>query len=390
MPDICRFLQENVSVISKFGNNVFATPNIPVKKVNGAINGHRFSGSPDSVIAIYDCTLLGGGEDGLLFTSTHVSFREPFSAPNMVAYYDIAAIEFLPRLIGGAIKLSLKDGRYVLSENLNCDYKRLAELLRSCAEYVGKYKESRPLAPIKVIGVAKMETVPTEVAQDEGVSVGAILAGAVVGVLAVAAAPFTGGGSVLGAATLAGSLAGAGGLAAAAGVAGAAAGAGLANQQRKQVAESSFRLAQERVVAEYATKTAALQEALSKAAQRFQEHNEFNNFVLCLIAVGASMAACDGNVHLEEQSQLREFALGIVSTKLPPTIEKAVSSLMACPPPFEQAMMYVERLGPDVWPHIDAVLAVVSEADGVLTQEEKDFLVKWAEYKLEHKQGEAV
>ncbi len=47
---------------------------------------------------------------------------------------------------------------------------------------------------------------------------GKILAGAAVGVGAVAAAPFTGGGSLLGAATLASSLAGAGTVAAAAGV----------------------------------------------------------------------------------------------------------------------------------------------------------------------------
>ena len=59
---------------------------------------------------------------------------------------------------------------------------------------------------------------------------GKILAGAAVGVGAVAAAPFTGGGSLLGAATLASSLAGAGTVAAAAGVgvAGAAAGAAWA------------------------------------------------------------------------------------------------------------------------------------------------------------------
>lgn len=384
MADIRDFLRKNVSAIAQ--NKVYIAPNIPANKLKGAIEGHRVSESPESVIAIYDDTALGGGEDGLLFTSTHVSYRMMWNDPEKITYSDIAAVEVKPGFILGAVRVSLKDGTHKLIDNFDKgECERLAALLRSCAECVGECKEKRELVSVAAASIA-----PTEVAQDEGVSVGAILAGAVVGVLAVAAAPFTGGGSVLGAATLAGSLAGAGGLAAAAGVAGAAAGAGLANQQRKQVAETSFQLAQERVAAEYATKTAALQEALSKAAQRFKEHNEFNNFVLCLIAVGASMAACDGNVHLEEQSQLREFALGIVSTKLPPTIEKAVSSLMACPPPFDQAMMYVERLGPDVWPHIDAVLAVVSEADGVLTQEEKDFLVKWAEYKLDHKQGEAV
>ena len=60
-----------------------------------------------------------------------------------------------------------------------------------------------------------------------------IILGAVLGVGAVAAAPFTGGGSVLGAATLAGSLSGFGtGLAAAtAGVVGAALADGMADEE---------------------------------------------------------------------------------------------------------------------------------------------------------------
>lgn len=382
LTNISDILRKGVSEIAH--NSVYVAPNIPPAKLKGAIEGHCFTGSPASVIAICDDTVFGGGEDGFLFTSTHVSYRMVFSDPIKVAYSDIKSIfilsEFSSSLFGsfGKIKILLKNNNYVEFDNLSLNCERLVALLRSCAKYFSE--NSSQLAHDSADGITQ-----TELPEAGEVSVGAVLAGAVVGVLAVAAAPFTGGGSIFGAATLAGSLAGAGGLAAAAGAAGAAAGAGLAKQQRKQVVESSFNLARERVTAEYAAKTAALQEALAKAAVRFQEHNEYNNFILCLIAVGASMAACDGNVHLDEQSQLREFALGIGSSKLPPTIEKAVSSLIANPPPFDQAMIYVERLGPDVWPQIDAVLTVVSEADGMLTAEEKDFLVKWAEYKIEYK-----
>ena len=62
-----------------------------------------------------------------------------------------------------------------------------------------------------------------------------IAAGAAVGVGAIAAAPFTGGGSILGAVTLAGSLAGGGTIAAAtvAGVAGASAGYAMSDKDEK-------------------------------------------------------------------------------------------------------------------------------------------------------------
>lgn len=63
---------------------------------------------------------------------------------------------------------------------------------------------------------------------------GKILGLAALGVGAVAAAPFTGGGSVLGAATLAGSLAGAGAAAAGAGAVGAAAGAALSSNEDEE------------------------------------------------------------------------------------------------------------------------------------------------------------
>ena len=59
-----------------------------------------------------------------------------------------------------------------------------------------------------------------------------VIGGAVIGVGAIAAAPFTGGGSLLGAASLASSLAGAGALAAGAGAAGATAGAVMGRREK--------------------------------------------------------------------------------------------------------------------------------------------------------------
>ena len=69
--------------------------------------------------------------------------------------------------------------------------------------------------------------------------IGKMLGLAALGIGAVAAAPFTGGGSILGAATLAGSLAGAGAIAAAtaAGAAGAGVGYALSRKEEEEEAQ---------------------------------------------------------------------------------------------------------------------------------------------------------
>ena len=78
--------------------------------------------------------------------------------------------------------------------------------------------------------------------------VGHMLLGALLGVGAVAAAPFTGGGSVLGAATLASSLSGLGtGLAAAtAGTVGAAVADGMADEEELSAYNAGYRKAKKK------------------------------------------------------------------------------------------------------------------------------------------------
>ena len=47
----------------------FIAPKIPEKKLNGAIKGMNKDLDPDAVIVIYDSTLFGGAEDGIMFTN---------------------------------------------------------------------------------------------------------------------------------------------------------------------------------------------------------------------------------------------------------------------------------------------------------------------------------
>lgn len=94
--------------------------------------------------------------------------------------------------------------------------------------------------------------------------IGKILGFAALGVGAIAAAPFTGGGSILGAVTLASSLAGAGVLATGAGVVGA--GVGMAFSKKEQDEKAK----QEQKLAEYKLKSEKFEREFKNAIKNFK------------------------------------------------------------------------------------------------------------------------
>lgn len=125
----------------------------------------------------------------------------------------------------------------------------------------------------------------------------------------------------------------------------------------------------------------SVEEATVVAAKYYNEHQKFEQFTICIIAIGAAMAACDGDVHENEVRELRERTLGIAEINLPSSIERKIEQLLDQPPTFEQAMLYVEKLDHAVWPVIDSILAAVSIADGQVLETEKVFLNQWENYK---------
>ncbi|WP_085581016.1 hypothetical protein [Thalassospira mesophila] len=205
----------------------------------------------------------------------------------------------------------------------------------------------------------------------------AIFGGAIVGIAAVAAAPFTGGGSVLGAASLLGSLSGAAGIAAAGAAAGAAVGGAVSTGSQKQ----AFQAGHETGLATNAGKIQDLEARMTRAAQRYEQQNKTNEFIICLFAVGAAIAACDGNFHKDEESNLKEFILGALAEAIPTDLEGPIYTLLNNPPNFNGAIQYIEKLDRKIWPVIDDVLTIVSEADTIITPEEEKFIGHWNEYK---------
>ena len=192
---------------------------------------------------------------------------------------------------------------------------------------------------------------------------GKMLGLAALGIGAVAAAPFTGGGSILGAASIGASLAGAGTIAAAgaAGAAGAAAGAVLSRKEEEEEERKQREISELNLKAQKAEKIAKDQE-------------KYTNLILALTALGVSMANADGEISEEEMLELNEFVGGIASAGYPDNIIQEINNLVENPPTFNEAMRYLKKVDAIEYPEIRNLLVVIMEADGVIEEKEKAFL----------------
>ena len=214
---------------------------------------------------------------------------------------------------------------------------------------------------------------------------GKILGLAALGVAAVAAAPFTGGGSLFGAATLAGSLAGAGAIAAA-GTAGAVgAGVGYALSRKEEEEEQ----VKNEKIAELSKKAEKFEEDFKRAISQFQGDKEYFNFIIASTALGMAIANADGEISNDELIEINEFVGGMASSNYPQHIVYIITQLKDNPPSFNEAMKYLEKVNVSNYESIRSFIELVIEADGIIHEKEKAFLeafnsaIKMVDYKPE-------
>lgn len=192
---------------------------------------------------------------------------------------------------------------------------------------------------------------------------GKILGMAALGVGAIAAAPFTGGGSILAATGAAASLAGAGTVAAAVGAGAAGAYAG---KKLSDIDEDEKR-AQETKIAEY-------NQRAQKSETVLKEHEKHTNLILALSALGCAMANADGEISPEEIIELNEFVGGLSSQSYPTHIVKQIEQMISNPPSFSEAMMHLTKVDSIEYPELRNFLVMIMESDEVVHKKEEAFL----------------
>ncbi|NCD11224.1 MAG: hypothetical protein EOL93_01625 [Epsilonproteobacteria bacterium] len=184
------------------------------------------------------------------------------------------------------------------------------------------------------------------------------------GVAAVAAAPFTGGGSLLGAATLATSLAGAGTIAAATGAAAVAGGTGayLAKKDDEEISELALRAKK-------------LEAGLKKAVQNFEGDKEYFNFIVGMTALGLAMANVDGEISAEEREEIDEFVGGIANSHYPQHVKDSIQQLNENIPNLMTAMkLYISKVNPKNYDVLRDLLKIVMLADDIEHEREIAFI----------------
>lgn len=68
-----------------FHDKVYARPNIPPRKLEGAISSYAYNVAPHEVIALLDDTLFGGAKEGLLVTNDAIYCKQKFESPKRMA-----------------------------------------------------------------------------------------------------------------------------------------------------------------------------------------------------------------------------------------------------------------------------------------------------------------
>ena len=198
-----------------------------------------------------------------------------------------------------------------------------------------------------------------------------ILTGAILGVGAVAAAPFTGGGSLLAGASLAASLSGAGLAAGAAGAAGALAGE-LAHEMDEMDHEELVKNAKE----------SSFKDGVNEGrASTVNEVEKYVDFYMATTALSYYAAKCDGYISREEQLEIDQDLDAIKkNVDIPDAVKNELQRIINSDITFDIVKGYLDKVGIETLRKLKRDVDEIIEADGRISSEEQRVRAEFAEY----------
>lgn len=106
MQNVNEYLREN---LNKVGGNIYIAPNIPEKKINNAISEFKYNSDINSVIALYDNSLLGNSKEGLLFVGSGFFIK----TKDLIKKVDFLDIKKASLSQEGSIVIMLNDENFI-------------------------------------------------------------------------------------------------------------------------------------------------------------------------------------------------------------------------------------------------------------------------------------
>ena len=165
-------------------------------------------------------------------------------------------------------------------------------------------------------------------------------------------------------------------LAAAAGI---AFGAVLASTAGKKELEDL-----KKEVATEKLRSQALATRLKECAKRAKDPAKL---LIAMTAVGVAVANADGEIAASERDEIERFVAGVLASAFPQSVKDLIESIYSSPPPFRKALsQYVVPIVYEPyfdWMLIDEVIAIVTDADGMVHASEKSLRYVLAEFKAQ-------
>lgn len=153
MSSVNLFIKENVQKIAK---SVYVTPEIPEKKLNNVITTYKCEDYKNSILAIYDNTLLGSAKEGLVFTGERFLFNNG-SVLLEFFYKDISSVKYVKSIvinnkgkeeIEHFISVSVDNKEHKLEKLGSFNYQEFEALLNNIIRDFEAYQEEDQLKTI--------------------------------------------------------------------------------------------------------------------------------------------------------------------------------------------------------------------------------------------------
>ncbi len=100
---------------------LFVAPDIPAKKLSGALSDYARDVAKEDVLALYDATMLGSAKDGAVFLRDRFVYQNnDLQSPRSVRYEDIVGLRSKRKLLGGrTLEVDLNKARATFTESLD-------------------------------------------------------------------------------------------------------------------------------------------------------------------------------------------------------------------------------------------------------------------------------
>ena len=137
-----------------------------------------------------------------------------------------------------------------------------------------------------------------------------------------------------------------------------------------------------REVAAEKLRSQALATRLKQCAQQAKDPAKL---LIAMTAVGIAAASADGEIADAERDEIERFVAGVLASTFPPSVKDLVESIYSSPPSFREALSrYVAPIMDEPyfdWELIEEVIAIVTEADGMVHPAEGSLRCVFAEFR---------